>query len=233
VASVSAVVGCFDSGDKLGRGAAAAVKLVKAGLDYRQLWDDKRDTGSRIHSFARLWLEGKSAEIPEQDVGHMDAFSRWCDLVKPEWVVAERAGVGSVVCPGGPCAVCKDTGFLGYGGRLDAIGFWEELFWLGDFKTGNLYRRELTIQLAGYANLEGFINYDEDGMVLDLDPMPHVDRWCGLHITPSGVEPLVVPHPTKVTAEWSDEQMKAEAFETFRALLYVKEWSKQMERKGR
>jgi hypothetical protein len=233
VTSVSAVVGAFDSGDKLGAGAGAAAKLIHSGQDYRKVWDDKRDVGSRIHGFAKLWIEGRSAEVPEEDMGHMTAFANWCNVVRPEWMHTERAGVGSVPCLGGPCAVCNDTGVLAFGGRLDAIGFWEDLFWLPDFKTGKFYRPELTIQLAGYANFEGFIIYDDDGMAVDLEPMPHIDRWCGLYISPNGVEAHVCPDPNKVSADWTAEQMKAEAFETFKALLYVKEWAKQMNRKGR
>lgn len=233
VTSVTAVVGAFDSGDKLGRGAAAAAKLERQGINYRENWDNKRDTGTRVHEFAKLWMEGRTAEIPAEDAPHMDAFARWCNVVYPEWLHAEAIGVGTVECPHGPCAVCDDTGQLGFGGRFDAHGLWEDSFWLGDFKTGRAYRRELTIQIAGYAHFDGLVVHDESGRAVDLLPMPHIDKWCGIYITPQSVSVVEVPHPGKVSEDWTDEQMKAEAFETFRSLLFVKEWSKQMERKGR
>jgi hypothetical protein len=47
VISVTSVVGAFDpTGDKLGAGAGAAVKLTKLGIDYRQEWADKRELGT-------------------------------------------------------------------------------------------------------------------------------------------------------------------------------------------
>ena len=233
VVSVTTVVGAFDSGDKLGRGARAAVNIERAGGDYRAEWDDKRDTGSRVHSYADLWLNGKTAEIPDEDGPWMDAFADWCDVKRPEWLVTERAGVGSVECPAGPCGVCDFTGRLGFGGRFDAIGYWDDLFTLGDFKTGKSWRPELTIQLAGYANFDGLIVYDGDGKAVDIEPLPHIDRWCGIYIRPEGVDVIECPDPSKVDGDWTADQMKAEAFQVFTNLLYVKKWSNQINRKGK
>lgn len=233
VTSVTAVTGAFDSGDKLGAGAGAAAKLIRAGKDYRAVWDDKRDIGTRVHGYAELWLNGKTAEVPDEDQAHMDAFAAWCDLVEPEWLITERAGIGSVLCPKGPCAVCKDTGRLGYGGRFDSVGLWDESFWMGDFKTGKSYRPELTLQLAGYANFDGLLVYDDAGMAVSLEPLPHIDRWCGIYITADGVKVVEAPDPLKAQPDWTLEQMRAEAFQAFSSLLFVKSWGNQMNRKGR
>ena len=54
--SVTSVVGNLDTGDKLGAGAGAAVKLTKAGVDYRKLWNDKRDLGSRVHGLSLIHI---------------------------------------------------------------------------------------------------------------------------------------------------------------------------------
>ena len=129
--------------------------------------------------------------------------------------------------------MCKDTGTLRYGGRFDHIGCWDDSYWLGDFKTGKFYRPELTLQLAGYANFDGLIVYDDAGMAVDLEPLPHVNRWCGFYIHAGAVEVVECPDPKKVADDWTIEQMKSEAFAAFSSLLYVKEWNKQINRKGR
>jgi hypothetical protein len=236
VTSVTTIVGAFDSGNKLGAGAYAAVKIEREGGKYEDEWGAKRDIGSRVHSYADLWLKGKTAEVPNDDRPWMDAFAAWCRKVKPEWIAAEAAGVGSAICmgcAGEGCAVCKGVGKLGFGGRFDGLGWWEEAFHLGDFKTGRHYRPELTIQLAGYANFDGLIKYDENGRAVDLEPLPFVDKWCGIYIRPEGVEVIECPDSGKVADDWTLEDMRKEAYETFRSLLYVKEWAKQIDRKGR
>jgi hypothetical protein len=231
--SVTSVVGAFDSGDKLGRGAAAAAKITAAGGDYRKEWDEKSDTGTRVHGYAELWLNGKTADVPEEDAAHMDQFVGWCDEHRPEWVVTEASGVGYIDCPAGPCGVCDFTGRIGYGGRFDGIGFWDDHFWMSDFKTGKSYRPELTLQLAGYANFDGLIRYDEAGTAVGLDPLPHVDRWCGIYIHADDCYSFECPDPKKEMDDWTIEQMQSEAFKAFSNLLFVKEWGKQINRKGR
>jgi hypothetical protein len=233
VTSVTSVVGTFDSGDKLAAGAGAAIKLERAGLDYRQEWDKKRDTGTRVHEYLDLWLNGKMADVRADDDLHMDSFVAWCKTTQPEWLMTERAGVGSVECPAGPCGVCKGIGRLGFGGRFDGIGLWDDTYYLGDFKSGRAYRPELTIQLAGYANFDGLIVYDEEGKAVDLEPLPHIDRWCGIYVRAEGVEVFECPDPAKEADDWTIEQMQAEAFQVFTSLLFTKEWAKQIARKGR
>jgi hypothetical protein len=236
VASVTSIVSAFDSGDKLGRGAMAAAKLERQGINYREEWNAKRDIGTRVHSYAHLWADGKTAEVPDEDGPWMDSFAAWCREVAPEWILTEAAGVGSTIClgcAGEGCGVCLGTGTLGFGGRFDAVGWWRDFFYLGDLKTGKSYRPELTIQLAGYANFDGLIIYDEDGRAVDLAPMPHLDRWCGIYIHADSCEMVECPDPAKACDDWTIEQMQAEAFQTFRSLLYVKEWAKQVNRKGR
>lgn len=233
VTSVTSVVGALDSGDKIGRGAYAAAQIERSGGNYRAEWDAKRDTGTRVHDYLDYWLNGQPADVAEEDTAHMDAFADWCDVTRPEWLVTERAGVGSVACMAGPCGVCKWTGRLGFGGRFDSIGEWDNTFTLGDFKTGRCYRPELTIQLAGYANFDGLIVYDDKGRAVDLEPMPYVDRWVGIYVRSNGVEVVEVPDPGKVDGDWTLDQMKAEALATFTALLYAKEWTKQINRKGK
>lgn len=244
-ASVTSIVGAFDSGDKLGRGAMAAAKLERQGINFREAWDSKRDVGTRVHSYADLLLNGKTAQIPDEDGPWMDSFLAWCREVGPEWLITETPGVGSVPCPmcdgtkvfggpfGTPCVICKGTGRLGFGGRFDAIGYWDSAFWIVDFKTGKPYRPELTLQLAGYANFDGVLVYDDEGKAVDLDPLPHIERWGGLYIHEDSCTLVECPDPGKVVPDWSMDQMQAEAFEAFKGLLFAKEWGKQINRRGK
>ncbi len=195
--SVTSVVGAFDSGDKLGAGAGAAVKLTKAGVDYRQLWNAKRDLGTRVHGYAALWADGKSADVLDTDAPYLDAFAAFCRAKHPEWIESERAVVSS----------------LGYGGRFDLIGYWDGLYWLIDLKCGKPYRAELTLQLAGYRFADGMIIYDETGKATKLDPMPHIDRAAGLYLDEEGKATLV------------ECNADADAFEAFKGLLTVKKWA--------
>ena len=216
VVGVTTVVGSFDAGDKLGAGAAAAVKLTKAGVDYWAEWNGKKNLGSRVHGYASLWVAGRAAEVLETDEGHMDAFARFCDEYRPEWIETEAEVVSH----------------LGYGGRFDAVAWFpptdalrEELgadtpgaFVLLDFKTGKHYPIELALQLAGYRYADGLIAYDEDGWARDLRRMPHIDRCAGLYLTGDGNYEL----------HWAQADEKA--FLAFQQLLYVKLWSTTVEK---
>jgi hypothetical protein len=169
---VTSVVGSFDTGDKLGAGAGAAVKLVKQGIDYRAEWNEKKNLGNRVHGYAQLWIEGRSADVLDSDAPQMNAFRQFINDYKPEWIEVERAVVSS----------------LGYGGRFDAIAYFDGCFWLLDFKTGKPYKFELMLQLAAYRYMDGMIVYDEEGWAKDLEPMPVVDKCAGLYLTADGYQ---------------------------------------------
>ena len=202
---VTTVVGCYDGGDKLGAGAGAAAKLIRAGIDYRARWNAQRDLGSRVHGYAHLWMDGKTAEVPDSDGPYLDAFAQFCRDHTPEWLTVEAPVVSS----------------LGYGGRFDMIGEWDGSFVLADIKTGKPYKTELTLQLSGYRYADGIILYDEEGNAVDLDPLPHIDRCAGLYLHDDGTYDLVY-------CDVNDE-----SFAAFKALLSVKKWAKQTEKAER
>ena len=211
--SVTSVVGNFDSGDKLGAGAGAAVKLTKLGIDYRKEWNDKKDLGSRIHANIGDWALGRSTEVLGSDDPWMDGFQAFCDATKPVWLETERA----VVCSNGRA-----------GGRFDLIGEFEwngsRDFWLLDPKTGKPYESELELQLAGYADADGMIVYDENGMAVGLEPMPYFARWGGLYLDGSGKATLVeVAKPPQDGSRTRGEVQEA-AKAAFRSLLEVRLW---------
>ena len=211
VIGVTTVVGCFDSGDKIGAGAGAAAKLIRSGVDYRKQWNEKKDLGSRIHEHVARWAEGKTADVLEEDMGHMDAFENFCRAEKPEWIATERAVVGD-----------------GFGGKLDLIGWLpkRESYWLLDAKSGRPYKAELLLQLAGYAGSDGFIVYDESGKAVGIEPLPHIERWGGLYLSGDGTYFLAEPDLPRKDDPRTIAEIQEDAMSAFRHLLAVKAWSK-------
>jgi hypothetical protein len=210
VISVTSVVGAFDpSGNKLGAGAGAAVKIALAGGDYRKEWSDKASTGTRVHGYVGKWAEGKTADVLEKDDQFVDAFQDFCRVKKPEWMFTERSVVSS----------------HGYGGKFDLVGWFDDAFWLLDAKSGKEYKTELLLQLAGYARADGLLLYDEEGWAKDIDPMPHIDRWGGLYLAGDGSWKL-----SEVDLPGEDEsktiqQVQDEAFAAFLHVLEAKKWA--------
>lgn len=198
--SVTKIVGHWDDGDKLGAGAGAAVKLTREGKDYRKIWNAKRDLGTRVHAHAAEWAMGKESQVLDSDLPYVDALALFCKEVSPEWLEIERAVVSS----------------LGYGGKFDAVVYFDELYWLLDFKTGKPYKTELTIQLAGYRYADGMIRYDLAGGALDLEPLPHIDRCAGLYLDGEGGFTLV------------ECPVDEAAFAAFKSLLSVHHWTKEL-----
>jgi len=201
--SVTSIVGSFDPGDKLGAGAAAAVKLTKEGQNYRSVWDAKRDLGSAVHDLAALWAQGKAADVPEELAPYMDGFEKFCSDCSPTFIEQERAVVHSA----------------GYGGRFDLVAEMSAFahadeFTLLDLKTGKPYKAELTLQLVGYAYADGMVLYDEAGMARFLEPMPHIDTCAGLYLHDDGTYDLT----------WAE--VDDNAFDMFLNLLAVKNWAK-------
>jgi hypothetical protein len=194
--SVTSVVSNLDTGDKLGAGAGAAVKLTKAGVDYRKVWNDKRDLGSRVHGYASLWAEGKTADVLEGDGPYLDAFQAFCQAKNPQWIESERAVVHS----------------SGYGGRFDLIGEIDGLAYLLDLKCGKPYPLELSLQVSAYRYADGMIRYSKDGTAVMLEPMPHIERCAGLYLDETGTAKLV-----EVDADNA-------SFEAFLHLLAVRQW---------
>jgi hypothetical protein len=196
--SVTSITGCFDpDGQKASRMAGAAVKIEREGGNYREIWGAKTNTGSRVHDYAHRWMEGEWADVTDEDQPYVDAFTKFCNEYEPEWIEAERAVVSS----------------LGYGGRFDGIGYFDDAFVLADYKTGRKYPTQLTLQLTGYKNADGMIVYDEDGWAVDLDPMPHIDRCAGLYLHGDGTYELTYCDVND--ASWA----------AFQALLRAKQWA--------
>jgi hypothetical protein len=199
--SVTSVVGNWDDGDKIGAGAGAAVKLTKAGIDYRAEWNAKRDLGIRIHAHAKDWAMGKAVDVLPSDEPYMDALAAFCRAKHPQWIEAERAVVSSD----------------GFGGRFDLVCEMDGIATLLDAKSGRPYFTELTLQLSAYRFAEGMVLYDKDGMAAALEPMPYIERCAGLYLDGSG-KATMVECPVDETS-----------FAAFKALLAVRLWSERLE----
>ena len=199
---VTSIVGNWDDGDKLRAGAGAAVKLTRLGIDYRAEWNAKRDLGSRVHENVGDWALGKGTDVLPSDEPYLDAFSKFCQTMHPEWIATERAVVHSI----------------GYGGRFDLVGELKGVPTLLDVKTGKPYAVELTLQLAAYRNAEGMIRYDDKGMAAGLEPMPYIQSVAGLYLDANG-------HATLVEVE-ADER----AFLAFKCLLATRLWADQVKK---
>ena len=195
--SVTTVVNTLDSGDKLGAGAGAAANLTKQGLNHREVWKAKADTGTRIHAHASDWALGKWVDVLEQDEAYLDAFSAFINANKPKWIETERAVVHSA----------------GFGGRFDLIGEIGGVPTLLDVKTGKPYPLELSLQLSGYRFAEAMIVYNKAGVAVGVEPMPYIERCGGLYLSDDG------------TATFVEVKADEEAFAAFLHLLEVRRFA--------
>ena len=201
---VTSIVRAFDpTGDKLGAGAGAAVKLLRDGQDYRKVWNEAADLGKRVHGYAGLWAQGKPADVPADEAPYMDAFEKFCIEHEPTFIETERAVVSH----------------FGYGGKFDFVaefraGPLADSYPLVDIKTGKHYQTELTLQLTGYRYADGMVLYDDLGWARMLEPMPHIDHAAGLYLHDDGTYDLAWVNADDV------------AFRHFVNLLETKRWAK-------
>lgn len=205
--SVSRVAKSYDDGDRLGAGAAAAAKLVRAGVDYRKKWTEAAERGRRVHGYAEDWAAGRTTDVRDDDAPYLEAFEGFVRDKRPQWLEAERSVVSAV----------------GYGGRFDLVGLFDDSFWLLDLKTGKQYPTELALQLAGYACADGMVVWDEAGNAAGLEPMPHIERWAGLYLSEEGRWTLLeVPSAPAGTDRPTAQRA---AFQCFCSLLSVRLWA--------
>jgi hypothetical protein len=195
---VTAISGLLDI-DKSGAFAGAAVKLTKAGEDYRAVWRAKAERGTRIHQHCESWLRGEAVEATDDEQPYLDALEKWMLTDAPVLLMSE--GIVLSEC--------------GYGGRFDIIAAVGARTALIDVKTGSQYPVEHTLQLAAYRYADGIARYDAEG---ELDRVePNVLRcidWTGcLYLNGDGTYALI---------EYPADH---DAFLTFRQLLDAHRWA--------
>jgi len=163
--NVTTISGLMDDG-KSSAFAGSAVKITKAGGDYRAEWREKGERGTRVHGYIEAWLRGEDVQAQVDEQGFLDAAEKFILDHAPEPIETEAILLGE-----------------GYGGRADLIAVLTDGEWAGetvllDWKTGASYPVEHTLQLAAYRFAAGIGVYDENGTLVDRRPVPAVDR-CG------------------------------------------------------
>jgi len=119
----------------------SAVKLTKAGLDYKQVWGEKRDAGSLVHERILQDLTGKEFDekkytgyMIERSNKSMDKYYAWKKSHKIKPIHCEKELISDQ---------------LRVGGTIDFIGEVDGKVTLIDYKSGGLYDSAF-IQSAGY-----------------------------------------------------------------------------------
>lgn len=173
---------------------------------HRGVWDDKANRGTRVHDLACRWAQGETVDCPADCDPYLDALDRFYRDHRPAWLHLERS-------------VIHDAPGESYGGSFDAIA---DLPGLGgtrliDLKTGRRFPIETTLQLAGYRYADAMGVYDDDGALIDTEPMPAVDGCSVLYLHDSGGYELL------------DVPADKAAFEAFLALRRVYGWQRDME----
>lgn len=198
--NVTTISGLVDDG-RSGGMAYVAAKLTKQGLDYRQEWDAKRDAGTRTHGYCEEWLLGRAVDVPDDDLGFVDALEQFWREHDPIRLECEQVVLST----------------HGYGGRFDMVVTLKDgRTLLVDLKTGKPYPVEHSLQLSAYRYADGIAVYGETGNLSNLRPMPEVDACACLYVRGDGTYHLV-EHPADRTA-----------FEHFLRLLAVYRWMREM-----
>lgn len=137
----------------------AAVDLLK-GAPWRDR-DAAARRGTEVHRLGEQLVAGQEIEVPDELVGHVDAYLRFLDEWQPVPLLVEAVVINRT---------------HRYMGTLDLVAdLADGQRWLLDIKTtrSGVYG-ETGLQLAAYRNAEHYL--DDQG---DEQPMPAVDR-CGV-----------------------------------------------------
>lgn len=126
--------------------------------------NDQRDTagirGKQVHELAQQLHKGLEIDIPENLIGHVDAYLQWLADWTPEDLFVER-----------PCYNVSRR----YAGAFDYICRIAGETWLIEWKTNRTGPfPDVALQLAGYRFAERMLDGDDNDIV-----MPKIDR-CGV-----------------------------------------------------
>jgi len=204
--NVTSIAKLIDDG-KSSAFAGSAVKITRAGGDYRAEWEASGARGTRVHRHFDRYLRGLEIDMLPEDKPLVLALEKFLierdpePMIEPEFVV-----VCEVLCP-----VCGQ--YHGYGGRGDVALKIAGERWLIDLKTGKRYAVEHMLQLAAlrYGRLAV---YDEAGALVETRPMPAFDRTGDLYVTDEG-EYELVEYPAG-----------PDAYNAFLSLLHAYSWTR-------
>jgi hypothetical protein len=200
VPSVTTISGLLDIDGKSSAFAGAAVKLTKAGEDYRAIWRAKAQRGTRIHEHCEAFLRGEPIEQLEGDKGFVDALEKWMVTEKPKVIESEFIVLSE----------------KGYGGRGDLICEIHGVMGLWDLKSGRKSPIEHRLQLSMYRYADGVARYDAAGALQSIDsaPLRRVRETGCIHVNEDGTYEMV-PYDTD-----------HDTFLAATSLLWVYNWAK-------
>jgi hypothetical protein len=156
-----------DHWDELGAvGPSARLDMMK-----RARWeirDAAALNGTQIHDLSHRMRLGEPVEVPEAQMGSVQAVARFMDRFGVEPVASERP-------------VWHEA--HGWAGTFDLLAGMGGTLWLLDWKTGKGIYPEVALQLAAYAHAERMAR--EDGTEVDWTPP---ERCGAVHITADSAE---------------------------------------------
>jgi hypothetical protein len=196
--NITAIAKLLDINGKSSAFAGAAVKITKEGGDYRKLWKESGELGTRAHGYCENFMLVKSIEYRAGEEGYVVALERFIEeknpvnYIPPEFVVVSPQH--------------------GYGGRGDLLITFDDQLTLCDLKSGKKYAVEHTLQLAAQRYAELAV-YDKDGVLTGSHPMPEIDRAGCLYVNEDG------------TYEFIKYPADSEAWNVFLGLLDAYNWA--------
>ena len=139
-------------------------------------WKAKAQRGTRVHDVAERWSRGETVDVTMEDSGFVDALENFHKDKKPVWIMAERVVVNH----------------KGFGGKFDAIGSWDGLTVLVDWKSGGHYAYSVALQAAAYMDSELAV-FDENGVLTRTEPLPPLDGARIIYLKEDGTYEIVDP----------------------------------------
>ena len=162
----------LDHWDELAeKGPADRLRAMERGRFER--WNRSTVRGTQVHAFAAQLAAGAEVEVPDEIIGHVDAYLAFIE----QWRVAEVA----VEC----MIVNRQWRYAGTIDLLATLG--DAQLWLLDWKTGaSGIWPETALQLSAYARADSIIIDD-----VERD-MPKIDRAAAVWLKSDGYEVIPV-----------------------------------------
>jgi hypothetical protein len=178
---------------------------------HRGVWDDKASRGTIVHDLALQWSQGREVDVPVECDPYMDGLEAFYRENQPQFVEAEQS------------VIYDENPSLAYGGSFDALirfgaGPLAGKTMVVDYKTGQRYPIETTLQLAAYRACKKIGVYDDKGALVDTRPMPVTAGGAVLYLHDTG------------TYELLEVPANGDAAAMFLRLRAVWSWQAEMER---
>lgn len=196
--NITAIAKLLDIGGKSSAFAGAAVKISKEGGDYRKIWKESGELGTRVHGYMENFMTGVAIDYQEGEAGYVHALETFIKERNPQNYIAPEF---VVISPE-----------HGYGGRGDLLVTFDDQLTLCDLKSGKKYAVEHTLQLAAQRYAELAV-YNDEGVLTGSHPMPQIDRAGCLYVEADG------------NYEFVTYPADAEAWNVFLGLLDAYNWA--------